>query len=79
MKRTQSFSKRRIFIVYVKQSDKYTNTKEKILIYIQGNLNEGNYVKELLEELTNLDFNIIKPKTPDSIPFKGSVKEMIFI
>ena len=33
--------------------------------------------KESLEELNNFDFNIIKPKTPGSIPVKGSVKEMI--
>ena len=67
------------FIVDVQQLDKYTNTKEAILNYIEEIFNEGNYVKELLEELTHLEFNIIKPKTPDSIPFKGSVKEMIFI
>ena len=40
---------------------------------MQVNSNEVNDVKSALEELNNFDFNIIKPKTPDSIPLKVSV------
>ena len=60
-------------IGYARQSDNYTKTTEAIINYIQGNFNEGNDVKELLELLNNFDFNIIKPKTIDAITLKGSV------
>ena len=33
--------------------------------------------KNPLEELNHFDFNIIIPKTPESIPLKGSVEEII--
>ena len=60
-------------IGYARQSDNYTKTTEAIINYIQGNFNEGNDVKELLELLNNFDFNIIKPKTIHAITLKGSV------
>ena len=50
---------------------------EVILKYIQGNFNKDDDVKEALEELNNFDFNIINPKSPDSIPVKFSVEEII--
>ena len=65
------------YIWDARQADKYTKTTEAILNYIQGNFNEGKNVKEALEELNHFDFNIIKPKTPDSIPVKGLFEEMI--
>ena len=49
-------------IGYAQQAERYTKTTEAILNYIQGNSNEGNNVKEALEELNHFCFNIIKPK-----------------
>ena len=64
-------------IVDAQQADKYTKIMESILNYIQCNFNKGNYVKQALEELKIFNSNIVKPKTPDSIPLKVSVGKII--
>ena len=65
------------FTRYEQQEDKYTKKVEAIPNYTKGNLNEGNDIKEWLGELKNFNFNIIRPKKPDSIPLKGSDKAVI--
>ena len=52
-------------------------TEEVVYYYIQGNSNKVKDEKEALEEFNYFDFNMNKPKIPDSISLNVLVKEMI--
>ena len=57
-----------------RQEEKYTNNTEAVLNYIQGYFNKYIDIKEALGDLNHSNFNIIRPKTPDSIAMKSSVE-----
>ena len=59
-----------------RQAYNYTKTMEVLINCIQINFNGGKYAKSSLKELNHFEFNITRPKTPDSIPSKGLIEKL---
>ena len=60
-----------------KQADRYTKTTEQILNYIQREYDQGQEVKDSLEQLEEFDMELYKPEKPDDMAALDDIDKMI--